>query len=383
LSGPQAEFRRRVAAGQLEADAAQEPVIAAFERLHRELVGAEREAKSVRGWIGRRLGRLGRLGGLGGLGRLGRPSRPNTHVRGIYLHGSVGRGKTLMMELFFQCLPFPAKRRQHFHRFMAMVHDELKALRDTADPLEKVADRIAAECRVLCFDEFAVSDIADAMLLGTLLTALFERGVTLVATSNVAPRELYRDGLQRQRFLPAIAAIEAHTTVLGIDGSRDYRLRLLEGAAMYLTPADAAADSKLERFFAAIAPDAAANRGALEIHGRPIAYRALSDGIVWFDFDAICDGPRSKDDYIELAREFHTVIVAGVPELTRERENQARRLIALVDEFYDRKVNLMLSAAVPLASLYSGSKLAREFERTRSRLTEMQSHEYLAAPHRP
>jgi cell division protein ZapE len=278
---------------------------------------------------------------------------------------------------------------------MAMVHDELKGLRDTPDPLDALADRIAAECRVLCFDEFAVSDIADAMLLGTLLTALFERGVTLVATSNIAPADLYRDGLQRQRFLPAIAAIEANTTVLAIDGDRDYRLRVLEGAAMYLTPADAAAETKLERFFAAIAPDAdagadasahagaGASPGVLEVHGRPIEYRRMSDGIVWFDFTAICDGPRSQDDYIEIAREFHTVIVADVPALTRDRENQARRLIALVDEFYDRKVNLMLSAVMPLAALYSGSKLAREFERTRSRLMEMQTHDYLAAPHRP
>lgn len=365
MTGPQAEFRRRVAAGQLEGDAAQEPVIAAFERLHRDLVAAHRRSRSIRGRIGRRLG------------------RPGAGVPGLYLHGSVGRGKTLMMDLFFQCLPFAEKRRQHFHRFMAMVHEELKRLRDTADPLEAVADRIAAECRVLCFDEFFVSDIADAMLLGTLLTALFERGVTLVATSNVAPRDLYRDGLQRRRFLPAIAAIEANTAVLGIDGNRDHRLRVLEGAAMYLTPADAAADAKLERFFAAIAPDAAASPGALEIHGRTIEYRAASDGIVWFDFDAICDGPRSQDDYIELAREFHTVIVANVPQLTRDLENPARRLIALVDEFYDRRVKLKLSAAVPLASLYSGSKLVREFERTRSRLTEMQGHDYLAAPHRP
>jgi cell division protein ZapE len=365
LTGPLAEFRRRVAAGQLEADPAQQPVIASLERLHRELVAARRAARSVKGRIGRRLG------------------RPAARVRGLYLHGSVGRGKTLMMDLFFQCLPFAEKRRQHFHRFMAMVHEELRSLRDTENPLDTVADRIAADCRVLCFDELAVTDIADAMLLGTLLTALFERGVTLVATSNIAPGDLYRDGLQRQRFLPAIAAIEANTTVLGIDGERDYRLRLLESASMYVSPADAAAETKLERFFAAVSPDATAAPGTLEVHGRPIDYRRLSDGIVWFDFGSICDGPRSQDDYIEIAREFHTVIVADVPALTRERENQARRLIALVDEFYDRKVNLMLSAEVPLVALYSGSKLAREFERTRSRLTEMQSHDYLAAPHRP
>ena len=365
MTGPQAELRRRVDAGLLEADQAQEPVIALLERLFRDLVSAHRDARSLRGRVGRRLGRQA------------------PRVSGLYLHGSVGRGKTLMMDVFFQCLPFAEKRRQHFHRFMAMVHEQLKQLRDTENPLEKIADRIAGECRVLCFDEFAVSDIADAMILGNLLTALFERGVTLVATSNLAPRDLYRDGLQRQRFLPAIAAIEANTAVVAIDGHRDYRLRVLEGAAIYLTPADAAAEAALERFFGAIAPDAALTDGSIEIHGRSIHYRRLSDGVIWFDFSAICDGPRSQDDYIELAREFHTVIVANVPELTGERENAARRFIALVDEFYDRKVNLMLSAAVPLAALYSGTRLAREFERTRSRITEMQSHDYLAAPHRP
>jgi cell division protein ZapE len=363
--GPEAELRRRVAAGLLEPDPAQEPVIASLERLFRELVAAQRAAQSVRGRIGRTLG------------------RPAPRVRGLYLHGSVGRGKTLMMDLFFHCLPFPEKRRQHFHRFMAMVHEELRALRATENPLAKIADRIAAQCRVLCFDEFAVSDIADAMILGNLLTALFERGVTLVATSNLAPRDLYRDGLQRKSFLPAIAAIEANTTVLAIDGQRDYRLRVLEGATMYLTPADATAETELERFFIAIAPDGAADEGSIEIHGRPIRYRRLSDGVVWFDFGELCDGPRSQDDYIELAREFHTVIVANVPKLNQDRENAARRFIALVDEFYDRKVNLMLSAAVPLAALYAGTRLAREFERTRSRITEMQSHDYLAAPHRP
>jgi cell division protein ZapE len=221
------------------------------------------------------------------------------------------------------------------------------------------------------------------MILGNLLTALFERGVTLVATSNLAPADLYRDGLQRQRFLPAIAALEASTRVLPIGGDRDYRLRMLESAAIYLTPAGADADLQLERLFDAIAPDATATAGVLGIHGRPIAFRRQSDGVVWFNFGEICDGPRSQDDYIELAREFHTVLVSGVPELTPDLDNQARRFIALVDEFYDRKVKLMLSAALPENALYTGTKLKREFERTRSRLAEMQSHDYLAAPHRP
>jgi cell division protein ZapE len=221
------------------------------------------------------------------------------------------------------------------------------------------------------------------MILGTLFTALFERGVTLVATSNLAPAELYRDGLQRQRFLPAIAAIEANTRVLEIGGDRDYRLSVLESAATYLAPADDAAEESLGRRFDAIALDAGDTAGTIEIHGRPIGFRRLSDGVVWFDFVELCDGPRSQDDYIELAREFHTVLLSRVPRFTRDLENQARRFIALVDEFYDRKVKLMLSAAVPLAELYGGAKLSPEFERTRSRLTEMQSHDYLAAPHRP
>jgi cell division protein ZapE len=221
------------------------------------------------------------------------------------------------------------------------------------------------------------------MILGTLFTALFERGVTLVATSNLAPVELYRDGLQRQRFLPAIAALEANTVVLAIGGDRDFRLRVLESAAMYLTPAGAAADARLGKFWDAIAPDSADAGTSIEICGRTIACRRQGDGLAWFDFDAVCDGPRSQDDYIELAREFHTIIVSNVPALTHELENQARRFIALVDEFYDRRVKLMLSSAVPLTELYSGTKLRREFERTQSRVTEMQSREYLAAPHRP
>ena len=365
MSGPQAEYRRRVAAGLLEPDPAQVPVLAAFERLFDALVAADRRERSMSG-------RIGRL--------LGHRSDP---VRGLYLHGSVGRGKTLMMDLFFHCLPFVEKRRQHFHRFMASIHAELKRLRDEPDPLDRIADRIAADCRIICFDEFAVSDIADAMILGTVFTALFERGVTLAATSNIAPADLYRDGLQRQRFLPAIAAIETHTEVIRLGGDRDYRLRVLEGAAVYLTPPDAAAEARLAEAFEAIAPDAGETGGTLAVLGRPIDFRRSSDGVIWFDFAALCDGPRSQDDYIELAREFQTVLISGVPALSAGLENPARRFVALIDEFYDRRVKLILSADVPLAELYTGGKLTREFERTRSRLTEMQSHDYLAAPHRP
>ena len=365
MIGPRAEHQRRIASGLLEPDPDQEPAIDALERLFRELVRSERHEASLRG----RLRRLIR--------------KRHESIRGLYIYGAVGRGKTLLMDLFFHSLPFAHKKRQHFHRFMASIHDRLRGLRDEENPLDIVADRISTECRVICFDEFAVNDIADAMILGNLFTALFERGVTLAATSNIAPQELYRNGLQRQSFLPAIEAIEANTRVIELGGQRDYRLRLLENAGVYRWPADSDAESHIGKSFTAIAPDEGEQDGTLEIQGRPIKYRRLSDGVIWFDFEAICDGPRSQDDYIELSREFQTVLISGVPKLTRNLENQARRFIALVDEFYDRKVKLIVSAAAPLSELYVGTKLEKEFVRTQSRLTEMQTHDYLAAAHRP
>jgi cell division protein ZapE len=365
VTGPRAEYERRIAAGTLERDAAQRPAVEELERLFRDLDSAARFDRSLGGKLAQLLGR-----------------RPGP-VRGIYLYGSVGRGKTLLMDLFFHSLPFDEKKRQHFHRFMAFVHDRLRRLRDAENPLDLVADRIAAECRIVCFDELFVSDIADAMILGKLFTALFERGVTLAATSNSAPRDLYRDGLQRKRFEPAIETIEAQTAVIELEGDRDYRLRVLEGAAVYLAPADHAAESRLASAFAAIAPDEGEGAGSMEILGRPIEYLGRSDGVVWVDFRAICDGPRSQDDYIELSREFQTVLVSRVPQFKPELENQARRFIALVDEFYDRRVKLIVSADVALEALYEGRKLRREFERTKSRLVEMQSHDYLASAHRP
>jgi cell division protein ZapE len=365
VTGPLAEYQRRVAAGQLAGDTAQLDVIAELERLHRELVAAERRDLSL-------VSRLGRL-----IGRF------PEGVRGIYLWGSVGRGKTLLMDLFFNCLPLAGKRRQHFHRFMAAVHAGLRELRETENPLDIVADRIAGRCRIICFDEFAVNDIADAMILGNLFAALFDRGVTLAATSNIAPRELYRDGLQRARFLPAIDAIEAHSAVIEIGGDRDYRLRVLEGAVVYQTPDDDEAEAYLARSFTAIAPDEGEGAGTMEVLGRPIDYVRISDGVIWLEFAAVCDGPRSQDDYIEIAREFQTVILSHVPRFDETLENQARRFIALVDEFYDRRVKLILSAAVSLDRLYAGRQLGQVFERTLSRLVEMQSREYFAAAHRP
>lgn len=346
-------------------------------------------------------------------------------VRGIYLWGGVGRGKTWMMDLFYQSLPFPERRRRHFHRFMHDVHAELKALHEREAPLEVVAEHIAQNTRVLCFDEFFVSDIADAMILGGLFAALFKRGVTLVATSNVAPRNLYKDGLQRQRFLPTIDLLEQHLDVIAVDGTTDYRLRRLTQAGTYL-PSDAPNTvQRLEELFdeladhdgddprqtvgktpsaAHAAVSAAGTRGAravnqsgrpwpnltavdsansIEIEGRRIPVIRERGGVVWFDFMALCSGPRSQEDYIEIARDYQSVIVSDVPVLDSLHEDEARRFIALVDEMYDRNVNLIVSAAAPPIELYRGDRVAFQFERTASRLIEMQSEEYLAREHRP
>ncbi len=307
-------------------------------------------------------------------------SRPAT---GAYLWGGVGRGKTFVMDVFFAALPFKDKQRFHFHRLMYRVHNRLKTLQGRSDPLAVVADELAANARVICFDEFFVADIADAMILGRLLDALFSRGVSLVATSNIPPDDLYADGLQRQQFLPAIELLKQHTTVLNVDGGNDYRLRVLEQAEIWHAPLDAAADENLHRYFAAIAPDAGTRGRRMEILGRTVQTRRRADGIAWFEFAELCDGPRSQNDYIEIARAFQTVLLSNVPELTGDMENQARRFIALVDEFYDRRVKLIVSAARPAAQIYTGNRLAMEFRRTLSRLTEMQSHQYLALPHLP
>ncbi len=359
---PLARYEAELAAGDLSRDPAQAEAAALLDDLAHRLTAAERRPKGL-------LDRLRR-----------RPVVPET---GLYLWGDTGRGKTWLMDLFYQGLPFAEKKRQHFHRFMAHVHDELKQLGRVADPLRAVATRLADRTRVVCFDEFYVSDIADAMILGGLLDAMFERGVTLVATSNIPPDDLYADGLQRARFLPAIHQIKTHTRVHEMNGPVDYRLRSLEQAAVYYHPADPAADRALADCFARLSPAACLRDEPLEILGRVIPTRRRADGVVWFDFTAICEGPRSQADYIEVARAFHTVLVSSVPRLDDSLSNAARRFIALVDEFYDRNVKLVVSAAVGIPELYTGRRLRFEFRRTRSRLEEMQSHDYLARPHLP
>ncbi|NCF74271.1 MAG: cell division protein ZapE [Gammaproteobacteria bacterium] len=315
-------------------------------------------------------------------GLLSRTRQPvPSAVKGLYIWGGVGRGKTFLMDLFFDSLRIEKKKRIHFHRMMHDVHARLLILGDIEDPLDTVADNIASATQVLCFDEFFISDIADAMILGRLLDGLFRRGVTLVATSNSRPDDLYREGLQRQRFLPAIDLINVNTDVIHMDSGTDYRLRLLQKAGTFLTPDDDQAEQKLSFFFDESATSQIRTDRELEINGRRILARKCAKGIAWFDFAELCDGPRSQSDYIELARWYPSVIVSGVPVLDPLREDQARRFIALVDEFYDRRVKLILSAETRAESLYTGDRLAFEFNRTMSRLIEMQSSEYLALPH--
>ena len=304
-------------------------------------------------------------------------------VKGLYFWGGDGRGKTYLVDAFYDCLPFPRKRRVHFHRFMQMIHHELKQIRERENPLLLVADKIASDTRVVCFDELHVTDITDAMLLGGLLKALFERGVILVTTSNEAPDQLYRDGLQRDRFLPAIALIKEHTHVVQIDSGIDYRLRFLEQAEIYHCPLDQRAECMLHDNFTHIAPNAGRNQVVLDIDGRTLRTVCCADGVVWFDFAHLCDGPRGPADYIEIAHQYQTVLLANIPQLGEGDNDQAKRFMTLVDEFYDRNVKLIVTAAAEPRELYQGTCHAREFQRTVSRLMEMRSNEYLAKPHLP
>ncbi|MCH8498115.1 MAG: cell division protein ZapE [Marinobacter sp.] len=347
-------------------DAAQEDAVRRLQALFEQLVAAESQRGKTMMKFKRRL-----KGGRG------------DPIKGLYFWGGVGRGKTYLMDTFYEALPFERKMRTHFHRFMQRVHNELKRLKGTKNPLDQVSKQFADEASVICFDEFFVSDIGDAMILATLMDGLFKRGVTLVCTSNIVPDGLYKDGLQRARFLPAIELVKKYTEVVNVDGGTDYRLRTLEQAELYHYPLDDGADVSLLKSYNALAVEAASHTLELEINGRKLRALRHADDVVWFDFRELCDGPRSQNDYIELAREFHAVIVSNVPVLGGDKDDQARRFINMIDEFYDRNVKVIISAAAPITGLYAGGRLSFEFERTESRLLEMQSHQYLQAPHKP
>lgn len=361
---PQQRYRADIAAGRLTADPAQLSVVNSMQLLYDELAAVNTAGR----W--KFLGRL-------------LPWRAPRPVTGLYLWGGVGGGKTWLADMLYGCLPFAARQRVHFHRYMQWVHAELRQLKEMEAPLQRVAARLAGEVRVLCLDEFHVGDITDAMLLSGLLDALFARGVTLVATSNEHPDDLYRDGLQRQRFLPAIALIKRHTRVIHLDAGADYRLRYLDQAELYHCPAGPAAREKLEEHFHHIARANGVADADLEIEGRRIRAARLASGVAWFDFDEICGAGRGAADYIEIARQFQTVFVENVPRMDDADNDRARRFITMVDEYYDRNVKLVMTAAAAPARLYAGRRLAREFARAASRLIEMQSHDYLARPHLP
>ena len=357
-----AAYAREIAKRGFTADNAQLVAIRHLERLRAEL------AEAAAAPLGRRL-----LRGL---------VSSNSAPKGVYLWGGVGRGKTWLMDLFYASLAQSTKRRTHFYRFMHDVHADLKRLKGKQSPLDGVADKVSKKYHVICFDELFVSDIADAMILGNLFEALLKRGVALVFTSNVKPKDLYKGGLQRDRFLPTIALLEKHCDVVGVDGGVDYRLRQLTAAPIYLPSGDPATQGKLEELFEDLSDDDVESGGTITVNHRKIKVVRESENVIWFEFAALCEGPRSPADYVAIASEYQSVLIAGVPVFDDAGDNAARRFISVIDEFYDRGVNVIVSAAAAPAALYRGEKLKFEFQRTSSRLVEMQSKEYLARAHR-
>jgi len=375
---PMERYRRDLEREDFTHDPAQANAVEHLQRLYDALVASPEPSPPsalAGGW-------KSRVKGL--FGRQDPPAEPVVpDIQGLYFWGGVGRGKTYLVDTFYESLPFPRKMRTHFHRFMQRVHSELTHCKGHKNPLQLIAAKFADEARVICFDEFFVKDITDAMILANLLESLFEHGVVLVATSNIVPDELYKDGLQRARFVPAIELLNRHCQVVNVDSGVDYRLRALERAEIFHSPLDEAADRELARSFCEIAGHQGEPKAPVEVNHRVLHARYLHEDVVWFDFLELCDGPRSQNDYIELAREFHTVIVSSVRRMSGASDDQARRFINMVDEFYDRGVKLLMSAEVPAEQLYQGGKLDFEFERTLSRLQEMQSRDYLALAHKP
>jgi cell division protein ZapE len=301
--------------------------------------------------------------------------------RGVYMYGGVGRGKSFLMDCFFQSVPIQRKTRLHFHEFMREVHRELQELKGIADPLDELGKRVARRYRMICFDEFHIADVTDAMILYRLLLALFNNRVSIVTTSNFRPDDLYPNGLHRDRILPAIDLLNEKLEVVNVDNGTDYRQRTLEQVQMYHTPLGPEADAAMERAFDQLA-EARDEDPVLHIEHREIRARRRAGGVIWFDFKQLCGGPRSQNDYLELATQYHTLLLSNVPQMSPRLASEARRFTWLVDVLYDRRVKLILSAAVAPELLYTEGPLAHEFPRTVSRLHEMQSAEFLALARR-
>lgn len=370
--GPLARYEHEIDSGQLSADDEQRAVVKRLDSIAQQLDRRKPWKPSGNGFFSRFLKSA---------------SASETGVEGLYLWGGVGRGKTHLCDLFYAELNFDDKTRLHFHRFMQRIHDDLRKLGQVENPMPLVADKWAAQSRLLLLDEIHVNDITDAMLLGSLMTELFKRGVTLVTTSNLHPDDLYRDGLQRARFLPAIEQIKIHTHVLEMTGDTDYRLRLLQREAIFVVSrftngkGEASAMKAMSQHFDGLSGGKKDQEKSMLVSGRELPIIARSGDVVWIDFDSLCNTPRSTADYIELATTFHTVLLSDVPILDENRNDAARRLVNLIDEFYDRRVKLIVSAEANPDKLYTGKRLEFEFVRAASRLMEMQTKEYLSAGH--
>ncbi|GIU48652.1 MULTISPECIES: cell division protein ZapE [Shewanella] len=349
-------------------DLAQEQAVKSLQRVYEEIIAADIQPTGFNKF----------------LGAVGFKKSTST-VQGLYLWGGVGRGKTYLMDTFYDALPTDKKLRAHFHRFMHQLHHDLGEMEGVQDPLISIAKKMAQQYKIICFDEFFVSDITDAMLLGTLFQYLFKEGVALVATSNIIPDDLYKNGLQRARFLPAIKLINENCEILNVDSGIDYRLRTLEQAEIYHFPLDEQADTNLLTYFGQLAPESEVLTSSIEIEGREIGIRQQSQGVLLANFRDLCDGPRSQRDYMEVARLYHTVLVSGLEQMgsSTTGDDIARRFLAMVDEFYERNVKLIISAEVSLEDIYTDGLLNFEFRRCRSRLIEMQSHDYLTLEHLP
>jgi len=307
-----------------------------------------------------------------------KPSRP---MRGIYLWGGVGRGKTFLMDIFYQCLPIEAKSRVHFHQFMNQIHQSLKQLGGIENPLQRIATELSEKTRVLCLDEFVIIDIADAMIMSGLLEALFEEGVVLVTTSNSPPKNLYHEGLQRSRFLPAIDLIMQHCEVVNLDGDQDYRLQGLQQTHLYMVPHSPTVLDEINTYLSERVTPYQSRVDQLSINGRNLKFQHCAEDTVWFSFEELCKSTRSQNDYLELARMFNTLILTDIEVMSKQTDDVARRFVLLIDVLYDHHVILICSAAVSPGQLYQGQRLAFEFERTASRLIEMRSQQYLAQAH--
>lgn len=372
---PRTSYRNALDLGLLQPDQRQFEIVGKLQDLYERIISTENSQTQ-------KPDKQGFFSSLFGGGKTA--VQPVNKIPGLYLWGGVGRGKTLLCDMFFDGLPIQNKKRIHFHRFMRSVHLQLANIKQAQSPLEIVAEKFAAEFRVLVLDEMHINDITDAMLMSGLLHGLFSRGVIIITTSNVTPDDLYRDGLQRSQFLPAIKALKDNTEVVFLGGDIDYRLRALENAEIYHTPLDEYANATLEAYFQeVVAASAYTEKSPLEINDRLIDTILLADNVVWFSFDSLCNTNRSTDDYIEIARLFHTVLLSDVRSMDGKNSDVSRRFINMVDEFYDRNVKLVVTAEASPEKLYQGDRLAFEFDRTVSRLREMQSSEYLSSQHQP